>query len=110
MLNTNLVEQLNIRPTFINFGNVIHTLTSYNQSWVATEDCAFIANFDGGTNTNANVSVNGVIVVSTPYIQSSNKTCQWVATPPIYVKKGDTVATRDASDTGTYNVKFYSLY
>lgn len=90
----------------IDTSRVLHTLTTYNASWTATEDCWCNAGVGASSSAAAQVSVDGVVIANTwqPSTSSYN-----IATFCMFpVKKGQVVSTRNQSST-KYNVTFYGL-
>lgn len=93
-LNTNLGDYC----AFIDTSKKIKTINSYNQSWVATENCWC----SGQMKTSGNVAA--WITLDNEWIELNAATVNKGFCFP--VKKGQTVATRNDS-SGTYDLRFF---
>ena len=90
--------------------SLIHTINTVSASWTATEDCIMGGKIQGASNSpilyfnNAAVvwAGNGQVV----YIGMASSSDTSPTTYGIFVPKGTVVTTRNS---GTYNLKFYSL-
>lgn len=102
----------NITLDAIGFTNktLIHTINTASASWTATEDCIMGGKIQGASNSPIlyfnNTPVvwagNGQVV----YIGMVSSSDTSPTTYGIFVPKGTVVTTRNS---GTYNLKFYSL-
>lgn len=86
----------------------IASINGYGKTYTATQDCAMIIKC-GTANTSVptNVSIDGVVVAAS-ILASSSVTTYPCIFPPIYVKKGQTVATRNAAGQN-YQIDFKPL-
>ena len=89
--------------------NLITSITTRNASWTATDDCIMIGTVYTTTNTAAQVSFDGNVVVS----METNSTSQPLTrvgygNMGFAVPKGTVVTTRSDS-SGNYNLKFYGI-
>ena len=90
--------------------NQIHSITTRNASWTATEDCIMIGAMRMTNNTAAQVSLNGEIAVSMETTQALTHTYARVGYGNIgfAIPKGTVVTTRNASG-GEYKLYFYKV-
>lgn len=80
--------------------NLIHSITSQNASWTATDDCVMTGSMASGSNYNCNILVNSKMLA-----YGKDATFGYQGTG-IFIKKGDVVTT---NDVGTFNLSFYGL-
>lgn len=96
LLNTN--KQSENCTKFPDYTDKLHSITTVNASWTATDNCVVTGWLDNYQTTDAKVYVDGAEVG-----YGANSTCSiW-----ILVKKGQTVTTR--TDGGRYNLGCYRL-
>lgn len=95
-----LSEDVNSRVGFADLSNVLHTITTRGASWTATEDCLMIGSVGGGSTSNGSIVYVDNIVVFASTLDNN-------ITTHFYIKKGQTVATRE--NYGRYNLSFYKL-
>ena len=80
----------------------IKTITAYNQSWTASEDCAALISLDSSGNTPI-VYVNDKEVAAKGWAGSGR------ITSVIYMKKGDIIKTRNDNKGQSYDIKIYMI-
>ena len=78
----------------------IKTISTYNASWSATEDCVAVIN-TSSTGNSPKVYVNAVQV----YENSAGASNISV----IFLKKGDTISTRNDNNGQVYDIKIYPI-
>lgn len=92
---------------YVNYSSRIHTLSGYNASWQATQNCYCVAQIGSSGNTVAAVYVDGNQVLGTAQVSTAYYTYPYIGT--FYVKQGQTVSTKDVSGQN-YALNFYALY
>ena len=90
---------------------LIHTISTASASWTATEDCIMGGTMKGATDSSAIAYFNNASAFWTGngasgYIGMASSSDTSPTTYGIFVPKGTVVTTRNS---GTYNLKFYSL-
>lgn len=90
---------------------LIHTISTASASWIATEDCIMGGTMKGATDSSAIAYFNNASAFWTGngangYIGMASSSDTSPTTYGIFVPKGTVVTTRNS---GTYNLKFYSL-
>lgn len=95
-----LSNKMNNCIKFADFSNVLHTITTRAASWTATEDCLMLGSIGGGSTSNGCVVYVDNIVVFSSTLENN-------ITLNFYIKKGQTVTTKDKY--GRYNLSFYKL-
>ena len=79
---------------------LLHTITSQQATWTATEDCALDGSFYSSSQYNCNIFVDGYMLV---YGKSGTFGYQ---NKGLFIKKGNVITT---NDVGTYSLHFYGL-
>lgn len=90
---------------------MLGSITTYNGSWTATENCIMIVDVIKAGNSsgyNAMVYVNGNYVISVYDQSNAGGSIGNSNGYGIPISKGDVVTTRNQSGQ-TYNVKFYGI-
>lgn len=100
------VKERNSAPIFIDFDNLLTTITTQGTSWEATEDCAVICNLAVKDAMTASVTINDV-AVSAICNQSSSNNSYTNTVQVVYAKKGSVIKTRE--NYGIYDIKIYGL-
>lgn len=90
--------------------NQIHSITSGNASWTATEDCIMIGAMRMTNNTGAQVFLDGNLVLTSAITQALTDSYARIGygDKGFAIPKGTVVTTRNASG-GQYNLKFYKV-
>ena len=89
---------------------LLASITVKGGSYTPTEDCIMCAKITGSSSSYAYVNFDGSLVFasnSTGRIGYSSSSASTPDTYGMFVPKGTVVTTR--SDSGTYDIKFYSL-
>lgn len=84
----------------------IAEINAPNESWTATQDCACIAQIGASSGNSAAVYIDDVVAIATGIETSSSITYPFIGTA--YVKKGQTVTTKNVSSQ-KYMIKFKRL-
>lgn len=80
--------------------NLIHSITSQNASWAATDDCVMTGSYYSSNAYSCNIFVNSKML-----IYGKDGTFGYQGTG-LFIKKGDVITT---NDVGTYNLSFYGI-
>ncbi len=100
------VKERDTAPIFIDFDNLLTTITTQGTSWEATEDCAIICDLAVKDAMTASVTINDV-AVSAICNQSSSNNSYTNTVQVVYAKKGSVIKTRE--NYGIYDIKIYGL-
>lgn len=100
------VKERDTAPIFIDFDNLLTTITTQGTSWEATEDCAIICDLAVKDAMTASVTINDV-TVSAICNQSSSNNSYTNTVQVVYAKKGSVIKTRE--NYGIYDIKIYGL-
>lgn len=73
------------------FSNTIHTISTNDEEWIASQDCWASLYVKGDNSFNATLSIDGVVVVSAePYTSGSGRNAAFRMSP-VYVRSGSTI-------------------
>lgn len=100
------VKERDTAPIFIDFDNLLTTITTQGTSWEATEDCAIICDLAVKDAMTASVTINDV-TVSAICNQSSSNNSYTNTVQVVYAKKGSVIETRE--NYGIYDIKIYGI-
>lgn len=96
-------NNLNTKIGFIDFHNMIHTITSYGVSWTATQDCwARMYCYSTYSTVNAIITIDEQLVLNNGVLGEG---LPWMS---LFIKKGQTIYTRNESH-GVYSIVIYGL-
>lgn len=100
------VKERDSAPIFIDFDNLLTTITEQGQSWQAPEDCVVIATLKVEEAYGANVSIDNIVVSAIVDTGSAEAGMSQI-TQIFYVKKGSIIKTRE--NHGVYNLNIYGI-
>ena len=90
--------------------SLLGSISSRSESFTASEDCVMSAKITGSSSAYAYVNFDGSLVFATNSTAKIGYSSSSASTPDTYgmfVPKGTVVTVR--TDSGTYDIKFYSL-
>lgn len=99
------VKERDSAPIFIDFDNLLTTITEPSKTWVATEDCVVVSELTVTNGWSAIVYVDDVCVNGIGMQGATQTNIGWLV-QTFYVKKGSKIRTREQ---GNYDLKIYGI-